>query len=336
MSTKKTDQTLQKCEELIERLQQLKKALGDVTNVSSNRKPVNALGIGWSQDPGTGAFHHSTHGVISTHKTPEGAFEIKHGGGVVGRVGDISQAGAMIRDYVGGLGNMATGMQNRMSPQMPSPTKMGQPTQKSDYGKFKGGSQYDPAASARRKMHNVGGERFGTQAVKPYSKNPFKSKVPSGPAGPVKQYTPEQIAAINEARKLKKTAEEAPWVTHNPVPRADAVPQEHFEKAEEVMANQLANMMAGKKLFNQRLAGQVPLFGMEPPPQPTNEQMFGHLVPSEEQLQKAEYDWANRFNSFFIEASKPISARFSSPEEEEAYWDSIKVSGGSGRDDYGF
>lgn len=33
--------------------------------------------------------------------------------------------------------------------------------------------------------------------------------------------------------------------------------------------------------------------------QPTNEELFGHLVPSEEQVEKADKDWENRFNDHF-------------------------------------
>jgi hypothetical protein len=71
------------------------------------------------------------------------------------------------------------------------------------------------------------------------------------------------------------------------------------------------------------------MLGIKPPPQlspsdfiKAGEQMG--LAPSEEQLQKAEHDWNNRFN-WLQEAMKPISSRFNSPEEEEAYWRSIKV-----------
>lgn len=305
--SKKTDKTLTKCEELIDRLNQLKKAIGQ-TNVASSRRPVNALGAGWSQDAGTGAFHHSTHGIISTSKHPDGYYQITHGGRPVGRAADPSQAGLKIKQYVGTLQPGDTGMHN-----------VDTSVDKSDYGKFKGGSQYDPAASAKRKMTNVGSEKVGTQSVKSYTHGKaFAQKTPKGPAGPVKQYTPEQIAAINEARKLKKTAETTPWMAHANIPNADVEVEKlqkenPTHKAEDVMANQLANMMAGRAML-----------GITPPPQPTNEQLFGHLVPSEEQVQKAEQEWSGRFN-WLQEAMKPISARFNSPEEEEAYWKSIRV-----------
>jgi hypothetical protein len=59
------------------------------------------------------------------------------------------------------------------------------------------------------------------------------------------------------------------------------------------------------------------------------------LAPSEEMLKAGEQQWGGAINNWLAEAQKPISARFSSEEEEAAYWDSIKVNGSS-RDDYGF
>ena len=132
------------------------------------------------------------------------------------------------------------------------------------------------------------------------------------------KYTPAQAAAIEEASKLKKNAENLPWVTHAKVPNGDAEVKRlqrtnPVATGENAMANQLANMMAGRAML-----------GNKPPRQPTNEEMFGHLVPNEEQIKKAESEWSNRMN-WLQEAVKPISARFKSAEEEEKYWASIKV-----------
>lgn len=340
---KKTDKTLQKCDELIERLGQLKKAIGDVTNVASNRKPVNALGAGWSQDPGTGAFHHSTHGIIGTFKHPEGGFEVRHGGASVGRVPQIGQAGAMIRNYVNNLGAQSTGMNNRPSPNLPAGPKMGvgnswatksegDEMDKSGYGP-KGSKLYNPADNARRKAGNVGAERFGNQSTKAYSKNVMAQKVPKGPAGPVKHYSPEQIAAINEANKLKKNAEGSPWMRHGEVPNADYEVQRlqitnPAIAGEDAMANQLANMMQSRAM-------------MRPDHRQPSAEAFIQageamgLAPSEEAITKSEQQWGGAINNWLTEACKPISQRFSSEEEEVAYWSSIKVNGGGGGD-YGF
>lgn len=322
----KTDKTLKKCDELIERLQQLKKAIGDVTQAPSNRTPANALGTGWSQDPGTGTFHHSSHGVISTSKHPDGYFQINHGGRSVGRAASPAEAGTKIKNYVGSLGAGDTGMHNL------DPTKLGKEDEemdKSGYGP-KRGNQYNQADNVKRKLGNVGDERVGTQSVKSYTHNKvFNNKVPKGPASPVKQYSPEQIAAINEARKLKKNADDAQaWANHANIPSAyqelaKAQLQNPVEKAEGIMANQLANMMAGRAMLG------------KPPAQPTDEQLFGHLVPSEEDIQKAEANWGGRMN-WLEEATKPISARFASEEEELAYWRSLKTDARGTGGDHGF
>jgi hypothetical protein len=140
---------------------------------------------------------------------------------------------------------------------------------------------------------------------------------------PATKYTPAQLAAIAEANRLKKNAENAPWTTHNRVPNADAEVKNlqrtnPVAKAEDIMATQLANMMAGKAMLG--IKPPVPLSGDAFIK--AGEQMG--LAPSEEQLQKAEHDWNNRFD-WLAEAQKPISSRFKTPEEEQAYWDSIKV-----------
>lgn len=44
--------------------------------------------------------------------------------------------------------------------------------------------------------------------------------------------------------------------------------------------------------------GNLPIL-RDAPPQPTNEQLFGHLVPTEETLKKNESDWDNRFKNHF-------------------------------------
>jgi len=331
--SKKMDSTLKKCDELIDRLTNLRKAL-TALNVSSNRTPINALGAGWSQDQGTGSFHHSNHGVITTSKHPDGYYQITHGGRSVGRAASPAEAGLKIKNYVGSLTPGDTGQHNVDSMAMKDEDGL----HKSNYGP-RGGGQYSTADNAKRKARNVGdvvgqgpnvnAKAYSTKpgqlsAKQQAAKTPFK-----GAAGPVKQYSPEQIAAINEARKLKKNAEGQPWVTHAGVPNADRE-VEHIQKtnpaqkAEDIMSNQLANMMAGRAML-----------GTPPPRQPTDQEMFGHLVPSEEDLQKAESAWSNKMN-WLEEAVKPICSRFNSPEEEQAYWDSIRVNGTNSKDDYGF
>lgn len=50
--------------------------------------------------------------------------------------------------------------------------------------------------------------------------------------------------------------------------------------------------------------------------QPTDEQMFGHLVTTEEQLHKAKEDWDNKLNGFYEAAQSPIIPK----EEEQLEW----------------
>ena len=133
---------------------------------------------------------------------------------------------------------------------------------------------------------------------------------------PVKKWTPEEIANENKKRGLKKNA----WGQHLDFPNGDEMVKRYqpgeYETNEDRYANDLANLMANKSLL-----------GMQPPPQPTDQQMFGHLVASEEQIKKSEQEWGGAINNWLVEATKPISSRFSSEEEEMAYWNSIgKVS----------
>jgi hypothetical protein len=69
--------------------------------------------------------------------------------------------------------------------------------------------------------------------------------------------------------------------------------------------------------------------------QPTDEQLFGHLVVDPKKAEELEKNWGNTMNNWLAEATKPISSRFKSKEEEEAYWNNIKVSDNS-RGDSGF
>jgi hypothetical protein len=50
------------------------------------------------------------------------------------------------------------------------------------------------------------------------------------------------------------------------------------------------------------------------PKQPTDEEMFGHLVVTEEQVKKAEQDWENKIGNGYNEASKPIDPNHDSRE----------------------
>jgi hypothetical protein len=45
------------------------------------------------------------------------------------------------------------------------------------------------------------------------------------------------------------------------------------------------------------------------PQQPTDEQMFGHLVVSEEQAKAAQEQWENCFNDFYKSVNQPIESQ---------------------------
>jgi len=220
-------------------------------------------------------------------------------------------------------------------------------TEKSDYGP-KGAGLYDPKVNDSRKRRNLTEERVPgaggpSASVKAYSSRPGQlsakqqaaadAKKAKKLSGPVKQYTPAQIAALNEARKLKKNYEDAPWVQHGSVPNADEQVQ-LIQKTnpaipgEDAMSAQLANMMRSRAMMRPDHR------------QPTSEDMImaGQimgLVPTEEMVKAQEQKWGNTMN-WLQEAVKPISARFASEEEELAYWDSIKVNPSGGGGDYGF
>lgn len=198
--------------------------------------------------------------------------------------------------------------------------------EKSGYGP-KGASQYRVADNARRKMSNTGDvvDLGNNNNVKSYSSKPGQ---PSGKAQaaltariqaaankkqPVKQWSAEQIAAENEKRGLKKS-----WGQHLPFPSAEEeimrLAKNEPIDGEAAVANQLAGLMAGKNML-----------GVTPPPQPTDEQMFGHLAVSDEMAKARQDQWGNTMNNWLAEATKPISQRFNSEEEELAYWANIKV-----------
>jgi len=297
----------------LENMTGLSKGPGDVTQGASGRRNIPGL-VGWSMDPQTGSLHHSINGVISTTPHSEGGFNVVHGGKAFARVPNMNSAGQAIRQYVNTLGPSDTGMVN------------GPGVDKSDYGPKRYG-QYNPADNARRKSNNVstGPERVpgagGPNAtVKAVSTKPGQLSGKAQAAlmearkrklsGPVKQWSKEQIQTENQKRMEKA------WADHLPFPNAD----EEIRKMppvvrnEDQMANDLRDLLLNKNIL-----------GVTPPPQPTDKEMFRHLEVTEEMAKAAEHQWGNVMNNWLQEATKPISQRFNSEEEELAYWDSIKV-----------
>jgi hypothetical protein len=103
-------------------------------------------------------------------------------------------------------------------------------------------------------------------------------------------------------------------------PLKKTVSKQNLALAQEELERQRAQNLANL-LQKNNILGTRPV-----PRQPTDEEMFGALVPSEEQVQKAEKQWSGSFNNWLAEAQKPINSRFKSQEEEEAYWKNIKIS----------
>ena len=61
--------------------------------------------------------------------------------------------------------------------------------------------------------------------------------------------------------------------------------------------------------------------------QPTNEELFGHLVKPKEDLEKMESDWDNFFNNIHEEAQKPVDETVKKhlpPALQEEAWESGK------------
>jgi flagellar biosynthesis/type III secretory pathway protein FliH len=142
---------------------------------------------------------------------------------------------------------------------------------------------------------------------------------------PVTSWTPEQIAAENEKRGLKKG-----WADHNPIPSAEEeimrFAQGALADGESAAANQLAQMMNSKAMLNpnhnQPSKAEFDAAG----------EAMG-LGTTEEMVKAADQKWGNTMN-WLQEAVKPISQRFASEAEELAYWDSIKINSSGGESGY--
>lgn len=61
----------------------------------------------------------------------------------------------------------------------------------------------------------------------------------------------------------------------------------------------------GADILNKQFS-QLAKNTQEAAPQPTDEQLFGHLVVSEEEMKKRESDWENVINNWHREAAKPV------------------------------
>lgn len=115
-------------------------------------------------------------------------------------------------------------------------------------------------------------------------------------------------ALIEKLNILKKADRPSPVVN-----KQDLVKKAQ-EITEKMQAQRLANMLTGKNVFGTDMV----------PRQPTDQEMFGHLVVTEEMAKAKDKEWGSTMN-WLQEAVKPINARFKNAEEERAYWDSLNI-----------
>ena len=89
----------------------------------------------------------------------------------------------------------------------------------------------------------------------------------------------------------------------------------HVERPEHPLSKPLKKTSTGKEAINDQFDGLATSIIADTPPQPTDEQLFGHLVPTEEEVKKAEYEYENRIRLGYEEALKPID-----PEHDKREW----------------
>lgn len=118
----------------------------------------------------------------------------------------------------------------------------------------------------------------------------------------------DKLTALNKSSKTTRSA------NNNKANNTKDFNKNNENAQDKALANRLASILSQRNML-----GTVPK-------QPTNKELFGHLVPNEQMIKTAEDKWNNVHTDWLKEAVKPISSRFSSEEEEEAYWASIKVS----------
>ena len=211
------------------------------------------------------------------------------------------------------------------------PNKIGIPKMETfkDNGKFKksnygpkGTELYNQADNEKRKERNTGdvvGEGPNKQ-VKAYTtktgqitakeqadmlarqdkKKNKKQKVTS-----LKDMSPEKQ---EEMRRLYKNEHEDSSAESEILDFAKS-----FQDGEENKAAQvLAKMMDSKAMLGSKL-------------QATDQELFGHLVVSEDTAKRADSNWNNSISNWLSEATKPINSRFSSEQEEVEYWNRLKI-----------
>jgi hypothetical protein len=83
----------------------------------------------------------------------------------------------------------------------------------------------------------------------------------------------------------------------------------HIEKPEHLLSKPLKKGMTGAdSVMGALVTGQLPVL-QDAPRQPNKEEfeaVVAKMLPTEEQIKKAEYEWENRFNIHLRGLSKPI------------------------------
>ena len=192
--------------------------------------------------------------------------------------------------------------------------------EKSNYGP-KGGNQYTEADNAERKKNNTGdvvegigqnrnvkaySTKAGQLSAKQSADRQARQDKKRNKKQPVKTYTPEEIVAYQEAQKKKLAASID----------IDSNYDEILHKQENSTINGLIALMERKSILKNL--------------QPTSEDMITAgekmgIGVSQVEIQATNNKWNNSIGDWLMEASKPISSRFVSKEQEQEYWDSIKM-----------
>lgn len=218
---------------------------------------------------------------------------------------------------------------------------------KSNYGP-KGTGQYSAVDNARRKANNTGdatgigpnvnakaySSKPGQMSAKQQASVSAQIQARANKKQPVKVLSPEEIEAQYGKQPIKKSDE---WAQHNSIPSAEEeimkfAKSNKTQSGEEVSANQLMNLMQNKNMLGEKIHPAIKDMFAAPPPQPTDQQMFGHLAVTEEMEKANNEKWQKGAFGWLAEAAQPISQRFASEEEEMAYWARIKV-GNTGSDE---
>lgn len=217
--------------------------------------------------------------------------------------------------------------------------------EKSGYGP-KGAGQYSAVDNARRKANNTGdavgvgpnvnaksfSSKPGQMSAKQQASVSAQIQARANKKMPVKTLSPEEIEAQYGKQPMKKSE---PWVNHNSIPSAEEeimkfAKSNQPQTGEDVSANQLMNLMQNKNMLGEKVHPAIKDMFAAPPPQPTDQQMFGHLAVTEEMEKANNEKWQKGAFGWLAEAAQPISQRFASEEEEMAYWSRIKISDSGG------